>query len=206
MTKINYLFIIVLSLFMTACQVSKQQNSTSIVNQWQNHQHDLEEINTFLVNGSIAHFSNKTRSYGRFLINQQSDDRFDIKLTTPVGTSILSLKVEPNYAQLIDKDGNNYNGNNIEDLMSKVSNVNIPLNSLHNWLKGYSNNSSADKLDKSGRLTATEFIQNNNKWQLKIPSYSTYTFKNKKIDLPSSIELNHNDELIRLKISNWILR
>ena len=40
--------------------------------------------------------------------------------------------------------------------MKKVSNVNIPFNSLHNWLKGYSN-SINDKLDNSGRLVSTEF-------------------------------------------------
>lgn len=205
MSKIKYAFILVLPFIITACQITKPKDIASIEQQWKTHQQTLEQINTFRVNGSIAQISEKTRNYGRFLITQQSVNHFEVKLTTPIGTNILTLKSEPDFAELINKNGNRYSDTNIENLMKKVSNVNIPFNSLHNWLKGYSN-SINDKLDNSGRLVSTEFMQNNNKWNLKIPSYSTYTYKNQKIDLPAIIELNHDGENIRLKISNWILQ
>ncbi|MWN89846.1 outer membrane lipoprotein LolB [Gilliamella sp. Pra-s65] len=206
MSNIKYTFVIILSLFIVACQATKSQNSTSVEQQWQAHQQNLQQINAFQVNGSIAHMSDKSRNYGRFLIIQQSTDNYEVKLTTPVGTNILTLKAEPNYAQLIDKNGGSYQDVNVENLMRKISNVNIPLNSLHNWLKGFSDNINADKLDNSGRLISTTFMQGNNKWTLKIPSYKTYTYKNKKIDLPAIIELTHDDEIVRLKISDWVLR
>ncbi|NUF27139.1 outer membrane lipoprotein LolB [Gilliamella bombicola] len=206
MSKIKYAFIIVLSLFIAACQSTKSQNSTSVEQQWQAHQQNLQQINAFQVNGSIAYMSNKSRNYGRFLITQQSTDNYEVKLTTPVGTNILSLKAEPNYAQLIDKNGESYQDVNVENLMKKISNVNIPLNSLHNWLKGFSDNNNADKLDNSGRLISTVFMQGNNKWALKISSYTNYTYKNKEIYLPTIIELTHDDVVVRLKISNWVLR
>lgn len=205
MSKIKYAFILVLPFIITACHINKPKDTASIEQQWKTHQQILEQINTFRVNGSIAQISEKTRNYGRFLITQESVNHFEVKLTTPVGTNILTLKSEPDFAELIDKNGNHYSDTNIENLMKKVSNVNIPFNSLHNWLKGYSD-SSSDKLDNSGRLASTEFMQNNNRWKLKISSYSTYTYKNEKIDLPAIIELNHDEENIRLKISNWILQ
>lgn len=206
MSNIKYTFVIILSLFIVACQSTKSQNVASIEQQWQAHQQNLQQISAFQVKGSIAHMSDKSRNYGRFLITQQSTDNYEVKLTTPVGTNILTLKSGPNYAQLIDKNGGSYQDINVENLMKKISNVNIPLNSLHNWLKGFSDNINADKLDNSGRLISTTFMQGNNKWTLKIPSYKTYTYQNKKIDLPATIELKHDDEVVRLKISDWILR
>ncbi|OCG17968.1 MULTISPECIES: lipoprotein insertase outer membrane protein LolB [unclassified Gilliamella] len=206
MSKIKYAFIVMLSLFITACQATKSQSTASIEQQWQVHQQNLKQINAFQVKGSIAYISDKSRSYGRFLITQQSTDNYQVKLTTPVGTNILTLKAEPNSAQLIDRHGGSYQDANVENLMKKISNVNIPLNSLHNWLKGFSDNIYTDKLDNFGRLVSTVFMQNNNKWTLKIPSYATYTYKNQKIDLPATIELMHDDKVVRLKISDWILR
>ncbi|WP_294912560.1 lipoprotein insertase outer membrane protein LolB [uncultured Gilliamella sp.] len=206
MYKIKYVFIFILPFILSACQTTKYQTNVSVEQQWQNHKQVLAQINSFQVNGSIAHIETKTKSYGRFHITQQSENYYDVKLTTPVGTNILTLKSEPNYAELIDNNGVRYHDVNVELLMKKISNVNIPLNSLHNWLKGFSDDSQADKIDSSGRLSSTSFMQNNNKWSLKISSYATYTYKNKKIDLPAIIELSHDDELIRLKISNWILR
>lgn len=205
MSKIKYAFILVLPFIITACQINKPKDTASIEQQWKTHQQILEQINTFRVHGSIAQTSETSRNYGRFFISQQSVNHFEVKLTTPVGTTILTLKSEPDFAELIDKNGNHYKDINIETLMKKVSNVNVPFNSLHNWLKGYSN-SLNDKLDSLGRLASTNFMQNNNQWNLNISKYSTYTYQNQKIDLPAIIELHHNDEHIRLKINNWILQ
>jgi outer membrane lipoprotein LolB len=206
MTKIKFALFFILPLMVTACQTTKYQTNASIEQQWQNHKQILEQMNSFQVNGSIAHIGTKTKSYGRFFINQQSKDHYEIKLSTPIGTNILTVRSESNYAELINKNGESYSDTNVENLMKKVSNIDIPLNSLHNWLKGLSDNSQTDKLDSSGRLASTSFMQNNNKWNLKISSYSTYSYKNKDIDLPSNIQLSHNDEIIRLKISNWTLK
>lgn len=204
--KIKYLLVISLPLLITACQTTKYQTTASSQQQWQMHQQELKQITAFQVKGSIAHIGEKNRSYGRFLITQQSPNRYEIRLTTPIGTNILTLRAEPDYAQLTDSDGGRYDDRNVESLMRRVTNVNIPLESLHNWLKGYSDDPNADKLDNLGRLAATSFMQNNNKWALKITNYDTYTYHNKKIDLPATIELTHKDDLVRLKISNWTLQ
>ncbi len=206
MSKIKYILLVTLPLLLVACQTDKIKNTNSIQQQWLIHQQDLKQVNVFQVNGSIAYFNDNSRNYGRFLIIQQSADNYEIKLSTPVGTNILTLKASNNYAELIDKNGKSYSDTNVESLMSKISNINIPLDSLHNWLKGFSDDVNADKLDSSGRLVASEFMQNNNKWNLKINNYMTRSYKHKNIDLPSIIELTHGDQRIRLKIDNWVLR
>ncbi|OCG31323.1 outer membrane lipoprotein LolB [Gilliamella sp. Choc4-2] len=204
MFKFKYI-LIVMPLLLSACQITPK-DVTSIQQQWQIHQEDLKQINTFQVNGSIAYFSDKSRNYGRFLIIQQSVDRYGIKLTTPLGGNIFTLKVDTNYAELIDRNGYRYIDNNVENLIRKISNINIPLNSLHDWLKGYSNDIANDKLDNAGRLISTSFMQDSKKWNVKIANYIAYSLKNRNIDMPATIELTHDDERIRLKIDKWILK
>lgn len=206
MTKIKYIFLIILPLFLVACHSNKIKDDVPIQQKWQDHQQVLKQITAFKVNGSIAYFNYNSRNYGRFLIVENSADNYEIKFTTPVGSNIFTLKAEPNSVELIDKNGKQYNDNNVENLIEKISNVNIPFNSLHDWLKGFSDNAEVDKLDDSGRLASSEFMQNENKWKLKIPSYMTRKYKNKNIDLPSVIELSHEDQRIRLKIENWVVR
>ena len=205
MFKLKYTLII-LPLLLSACHINKNIDNATAEEQWQIHQQDLKQVVAFQVNGSIAHFSDKSRNYARFLILQQSEEMYEIKITTPLGGNIVSLKANSDYAELIDRDGRHYTDRDIESLMRKISNINIPLNSLHNWLKGFSDDTSNIKLDNSGRLASTEFMQNANKWNLTIPNYMTRKFKSRQIDLPATIELKHDDEKIRLKIDNWILR
>lgn len=205
MFKLKYTLII-LPLLLSACHINKNIDNATAEEQWQIHQQDLKQVVAFQVNGSIAHFSDKSRNYARFLILQQSEEMYEIKITTPLGGNIVSLKANSDYAELIDRDGRHYTDRDVESLMRKISNINIPLNSLHNWLKGFSDDTSNIKLDNSGRLASTEFMQNANKWNLAIPNYMTRKFKSRQIDLPATIELKHNDEKIRLKIDNWILR
>lgn len=205
MFKLKYTLII-LPLLLSACHINKNIDNATAEEQWQIHQQDLKQVVAFQVNGSIAHFSDKSRNYARFFIVQQSEDIYEIKITTPLGGNIVTLKANSEYAELIDRDGRHYTDRDVESLMKKISNINIPLNSLHNWLKGFSDDTSNIKLDNSGRLASTEFMQNANKWNLTIPNYMTRKFKSRQIDLPATIELKHNDEKIRLKIDNWILR
>lgn len=205
MFKLKYTLII-LPLLLSACHINKNIDNATPEEQWQIHQQDLKQVVAFQVNGSIAHFSDKSRNYARFLILQQSEEMYEIKITTPLGGNIVSLKANSDYAELIDRDGRHYTDRDVESLMRKISNINIPLNSLHNWLKGFSDDTSNIKLDNSGRLASTEFMQNANKWNLTIPNYMTRKFKSRQIDLPATIELKHDDEKIRLKIDNWILR
>ncbi len=198
--------LLLLPLLLIGCQNTQPKNQLPAQQQWQLRQQDLKQITAFQANGTLAYFSHNGRNYVRFLINQRASDDYQIKLTSPIGTTLLSLTSVADRVELIDKDGKQYVDNNVENLMKRLSNVNIPLNSLHSWLIGLSEDSNQDKLDNAGRLASTTFMQNDNKWDLKILSYMTRNYQNKKIDLPATIELTHDDERVRLKIENWLIR
>lgn len=190
------------SLYLVACTSTNTPiKSDNPAESWAAHQVELKQINTFQVNGSLAYFSDKTKHYARFYLNQKSTNDYELKLTTPLGSSFMTLVAKPTYAQLIDQHGQKYNGQNVEQLLSQLTGMNIPLKSLHDWLIGLSDNPDSDKIDQYGRLKQTELQHNNINWQIVISSYTTKG----KTDLPTQIELTHQDERIKLKMNNWTL-
>ncbi|MDF7669932.1 lipoprotein insertase outer membrane protein LolB [Orbaceae bacterium ESL0721] len=203
--NLKYIYLFILILFLYGCKSVLPE--AQITEKWQQHQQELKGIKTFQVNGSIALINDRSKSYSRFLLSQFAPDSYKIRLTTPVGTTIATLTAQPNYAELIDRDGRRYSDQNVENLIFRLTKSNIPLKSLHNWLIGLSDNPNSDKLDSLGRLVSTEFIEDNNRWDLKIVSYKSRSYDNgqRELDLPSIIELTNKDQHVRLKIDKWLI-
>lgn len=201
------IFIILLAFLSVACvtrsipNVSKQEQESL----WANRQLDLAQITAFQASGSLTYFSEETRHYGRFFIQQQRPNEYQLKLTTPIGTSIFSLIVTPYLAELTDNDGNQYIDENVERLMLRLTGIDMPLNMLHNWLIGLSNDKLNDLIDEEGRLIKTNLQQNGQIWDVSISKYSTAQSSNRKIDLPAIIELTKPQSKVQLKINNWKL-
>ncbi|QIQ22108.1 lipoprotein insertase outer membrane protein LolB [Zophobihabitans entericus] len=189
------------ALILSACTTKTQLSGTPEEN-WQSRQVELQAITSFQVNGSLAYLSDKTKQYARFFVSQTSVSDYEIKLTTPLGSTVMTLVSKPNMAWAIDKDGNQFSGANMEQILYQLTEMNIPLTSLHQWLIGLSNNPEQDQLDSSGRLRQTQFSQDGVNWQLKIDRYMS---SNKNLSLPAQLELMHRDEIIRLKMNSWTL-
>lgn len=202
--KLN--IIVLFSVIASACITNQHANDNqepAVL--WQQHQHDLMKINTFQLNGSLAYFSAKTRYYGRLFINQSAPNTYDIKLTSPVGTSIFSLVVTPYMAELTDSDGAKYRDENVEQLVDRLTNMKIPLKALSQWLIGFADNSANDQINTSGLLYKTTLNQANQTWNMTISKYTTARLANNTIELPSVIELVNHDDKLRLTINNWKL-
>jgi len=202
--KIIVLFLIVI--LIAACSSSQQKfNEKNQQTAREKHQQELSNLTAYQAIGSLSYITNSSKYYGRFFINQISDNQYQLKLTTPVGTSIFSLTVTPYLAELIDKDGKKYTDENVERLMTKLTGMNIPFKSLHSWFKGMSNEPNKDKLDAKGRVIKTTLLQSNQDWLLTINRYDSYNIANKNIDLPASIDLVNKDNKLKMTINNWKL-
>lgn len=193
-----------IAVMMIACtSIPKDLTPESQQNAWKTHQQSLSHLTAFQANGSLSYVSGSTKYYGRFFINQATDNEYQLKLTTPVGTSMFSLTVTPYLAELTDKDGKKYIDENVDRLMAKLTGMNIPFKSLHNWFKGYSDNPQNDMLDSQGRLFKTTLSQSNQNWLLTIAKYETYRANNNSLDLPSSIELSNKNDKLKVTINHW---
>lgn len=196
--------LLVLSTIMVACvSNSSQLNNKNQELAWQKHQQELADLTAYQATGSLSYITDKTKYYGRFFIDQVSDNQYQLKLTTPVGTSLFSLTVTPYLAEFTDRNGKKYIDENVERLMMKLTGMNVPFKSLHNWFKGLSDNPAQDKLDAQGRLASTTLSQNDQNWLLTINKYDSYRFANKTIDLPHSIDLSNTNDTLKMTINNW---
>lgn len=202
--KIIYTGCLAITFLLGGCQsIPQNESNLSSQQKWDQNQSLVSQIEQFQVNGSLAYLSDKTRSYGRFFINQQSPQRYQIRLSSPIGSTLFTLDVNEYRAMLIDANGEQYVDSNVEQLMYRLTGINIPLLSLHNWLKGLSNDPQNDVIDEQGRLQQTQIQQANTAWSLYISSYISKNFNNQNVILPSTLELTRQDEKVRLRMDNW---
>lgn len=204
--KIFSLTLISLLLFACTSTAPMTQEELQQANtRWKHHQQQLSQLTAFQVNGSLSYFGTKTKQYGRFFINQKSANNYQLKLTTPVGSTIMSLVVQEGYAELTDHDGKVYTDSNVERIVNRYTGLDIPLYSLHNWLIGLSEQPIIDRIDNQGRLLSSQIQQNALTWQLAVTRYMSKSFKGQPLDLPKELELTRDAEILRVKIDSWTL-
>lgn len=203
---INLLFTLLLSCLITACSFTHNTPITENQSQLKlQRQNQLKHITAFQITGSLSYFAEKSRYYGRFYLKQTSYNNYQLKLTTPIGTSIFSLNVTPSYAEYTDNKGKTYHDVNAEQLMKNITGMDMPLKTMTKWLIGYSNDLATDKFDNAGRLLNSKLLQANQTWDISFNKYNKVRFSGSNIDLPTIIELNNSNNKLRLTISNWKL-
>ena len=200
--SIYRLCIILIALLINACSLNQSNISSNPILDWPQHQQELKQLTAFQASGSLAYFDTKSRYYGRFYIKQLAKNEYQLKLTSPIGTSIFSLSVNPFEAVLTDKNGEKYRNKNVESLVEDLTGMNIPLRNMTDWLIGYANNND-DKIDDSGKLSQTHFKQTDKIWTVTYRKYTDVKFHSNTIDLPSTIFLNSGRSELRLSINNW---
>lgn len=167
---------------------------------WKQHKKKLQKIKKFNVSGSLAYFSNKTKNYARFNLIQKDNYNYKLILTSPIGSSFMTLTVNDNNAVLQLPKNKIYSSNHVEKLLKDVTGISIPLESLHAWLLGLSTNL-ADEITENGYLKKTVLTQKGDTWQLTILDY----YDDIPIALPAKMELVRKQEQIKFTISKWIL-
>lgn len=199
----RFVVIVMISIVITAC-VNNSQDSNNLL-AWQKHQKELTNLTHFQATGSLSFVTDKTKYYGRFFINQTAENEYQLKLTSPVGTSIFSLMVTPYLAELTDNNGKKYIDENVERLMARLTGMDIPFKSLHHWFKGGSDNPNKDKFNSQGLLTQTTIEQDDQQWLLSITKYKTYKYNHKNIELPANIQLTNKQDQMKITINNWTI-
>lgn len=200
------ILVIFLTLMISACGIHHNKNDQKLyLAAWKNHQQELTTITSFQASGSMVYYSNKTRYLGRFFINQVAPHEYQFKLLTPMGSPMFSLTVTPYLAELTDSSGQKYQDINVSRLMNQLTKIDIPINTLTNWLIGYSDDASNDVINSSGLLSKTKLLQQNQEWNLTIDKYTSAITASKEIELPATIVLVKQDDKLRITVNNWKL-
>ena len=105
-------------------------------------------------------------------------------------------------AQLVDNKGKRYTSNDAGKMISQLTGMDIPLNSLRQWMMGLPGDSSDFQLDDQYRLRTVNYSQDGENWQV---TYQGYDSKQTPA-LPSNLELRQGNQRIKLKMDSWTVK
>ncbi|WP_067703388.1 lipoprotein insertase outer membrane protein LolB [Erwinia sp. ErVv1] len=192
------------SVLLAACSVNKPQGPGQSVTspQWQQHQQSVEKITHYQTRGAFAYLSDSQKIYARFNWQQTAPDRYRLLLTNPLGSTELQLDAQGSVVQLVDNKGKRYVSNDAEKMISQLTGMDIPLNSLRQWILGLPGDSTDYALDDQYRLRQVNYSRNGQKWTV------TYQGYDNKLNptLPSNLELQEGNQRIKLKMDSWTVK
>ncbi|MFT7683694.1 MAG: outer membrane lipoprotein LolB [Moritella dasanensis] len=198
MTFQRSIYIVILSLFLSACSTTTQLPAPigSPQQLWQQHQIQLQSIQTWQLQGQIAFITPDDRNSATLNWQQSSQD-FKINLTGPFGIHLLTIKRSDNISTLILDDDRQYQGRDTQALINQLSPMPIPVNELRAWIIGDPLTNDV-QLDNYGRVTKANHPLG---WHI---SYTKYQLIDN-IWLPKNIVIKQDDLRIKITTRNWKL-
>lgn len=202
--KVSLLRLIPLaSLVLTACTLTKPGPATSPTSpQWLAHEQAVQQLEQYQTRGAFAYLTDQKKVYARFFWQQYTPDRYRLLLTNPLGSTELELNVQKSVVQLTDNQGKRYVSDNPEEMIRKLTGMQIPLDNLRQWMLGLPGQATDFSLDSQYRLNKLTYKQGDLTWVVTYQDYNT----DLKIPLPSRLELQQGDQRIKLKMDNWTLK
>ncbi|WP_158782860.1 lipoprotein insertase outer membrane protein LolB [Pantoea sp. BAV 3049] len=193
------------SVLLAACGLHQQpqgpgQSVTSP--QWQQHQHEVQQITQYQTRGAFAYLSDSQKVYARFNWQQTSPDRYRLLLTNPLGSTELQLDAQGSVVQIVDNKGKRYTGNDAESMIAQLTGMDIPLANLRQWMVGLPGDATDYSLDDQYRLREVNYSRNGQQWKVDYSGYDSRQQPN----LPSNMELHEGSQRIKLKMDSWTVK
>lgn len=200
----RHLLLPLAALVLTACTLTapKGPGQSPDSPQWQQHQAQVARITQYETRGAFAYLSDKQKVYARFFWQQTSPERYRLLLTNPLGSTELQLDVGQGAVQLVDNKGQRYKATDAEEMISQLTGMPIPVNSLRQWMLGLPGEATDYKLDNDYRLRELNYTQDGKTWTVTYSSYDTKTTP----PLPSNMELREGDQRIKLRMDSWTVK
>jgi outer membrane lipoprotein LolB len=164
------------------------------------HQQKLAALQHWQIKGKFGFKSPEQKQSANLSWLQNSDD-YQLSLSTILGTSILSLQGNPQWASL-KADDETYNGASASELIWQMTGWTIPVEQLSTWIKGQSLKSDRVILSEQGWITELQpTCINCRGWILSFTDYQAV----KNYWLPHKIKLTHikNSVDVTIKINSW---
>jgi outer membrane lipoprotein LolB len=197
------LLLLLFILLLGACSTTRHSKpEAGSINEAQ-HQLALSRMQHWKIDGRLA-FKSTAEKFSANLNWQQHAGRYEIKLTSFIGTSIMHMQGEPG-AVLLEADDQRYQDSDASQLIASITGWNIPVEQLPAWLKGQVDEQDRVIFSREGLLQ--QLLPRCGQCDAWAISYSAY----KQVDeiwLPHQIQLNNlnqADNLIKIRINQWTL-
>ncbi len=199
MTKLIQLVLLCSFLTLSGCATApkgpvtyQDKNSRSIY---------LNGINQWQIKGKVAFLNGKEKQSAN-LFWQQTDAGLLLKLTTFLGINVLSIEQE-NGLYTLKSDGNTWQDENLEQLLTKATGLIMPVSAMKAWLKGLKA-TPLDQItyDSQNQLPKSlDTYLNNQQWQIQYSEYMQVD----SVMLANKMTLKHNQLTIKVAIHSWEL-
>ncbi len=198
--------LLVAVVYLSACSTLPNKTAVSLPKK-------AEQLSHWSASGKILIVSNNEKNSANFYWRQQ-DKNYTFILSTFLGIDVFSLTFQNGLATM-KVDGKTYTDTNAERLLSRLTQQQIPVQKMSQWLLG--NKSSSIKsayFDELGLLTSffVNVPASPIKPALKMPLTKKMerwdvSYKQRKLvyhyQLPTSINIKSPSTRIKLAISNW---
>ena len=172
-----------------------------IINQFQ-HQQKLAQLLSWTIQGRIAIKTPKER-FSATLHWQQRKQTYTIRLSSIIGTTLMELEGNANYAKLT-YDGNQYIDTDPERLLYRTTGWQLPVKSLPSLIKGYvphqtfQTEFSPDGFPQKVQEITNEYTSS---WAVTYSGFEQIAA----YWLPENITLKKNPNTIKIRINQWQL-
>ena len=193
------IFILVTTL--TACSTTKVATDQQLFQNKNQRAQQLSNLTDWTIKGKIAFIEGDSKQSAN-LYWRQTEKSTTLNLTTFLGVNVLSLKSKDDI-HILKANGKTYQDDNLEDLLSQVSGIRLPVNALVYWIKGLKAQSE-DQITYSATTNLPETLNawvNNAYWQL---HYKKYNLVNN-LRLANQLTIKHQHLTIKMAIHTWEL-
>jgi outer membrane lipoprotein LolB len=166
------------------------------------HQLSLMQQNNWLIKGKLG-FKSPEKKQSANLRWQQTQQDYQLNMTSIIGTSLLKMKGDKNGVTLMTDD-KTYEDSDPSHLIWRVTGWQIPVEKLRFWIKGQHQKNDKVLTSEQGWVKQLQPICNNcQNWLI---NYDNYKLVNK-IWLPHKVVLHNslNNSQLLIRINKWDL-
>ncbi|WP_261834982.1 lipoprotein insertase outer membrane protein LolB [Vibrio ishigakensis] len=193
---VTKLFTLILALFIFGCETTSQLPVHSV--EYQAHQEKLSTLEQYQVSGKLGYIDPTQRQSLNFNW-RHAPDSSQLRLTTFLGKTVLTLDINSEGATLTDMDGNRYFDKDADLLFYQLTGMRLPIVYMQDWVKGQPTAADAMQVSDRGTLDSLSQTRGGQTWQL---AYLGYTEQGDFV-LPQKMTLSREEIKLNIQINKW---
>lgn len=188
-----------LILFLSACSSTIPIDNAALFQDKNQRAQQLAKLEHWTIRGKIAFIDRIEKQSANFYW-QHSPQSSSLKLTTFLGVNVLTLTSEKGQ-HVLKANGKTFQDNSLEELLTQVAGINLPMKSLVYWLKGMKAQPNDEILYSSTTQLPEQMNAwiNNQYWQITYKHYDLV----QQYRLAKNLTIKHQDLTIKMVINSW---
>lgn len=188
-----------LSLLLSVLAGCASQPPVSSQVNWETHQASLQQLSHYQAKGKLGYKG--TQRFGANLLWRTVPQADHLLLTNFLGKTLLKLDATPVRATLISHEGKTHQGTNASLLIQQLTDINLPVEQMRDWLIGLPTAADTYQLNSENRIAYLAKQIGDQLWQLDYNDYDNSVTP----ALPKRMVLSQGDVRITLIINEWLI-